>query len=108
MSPNSQLRPGCLGTTLIGVGLFCYLGLSPAWAQVNINLGQLDAGKSIQVTYTTTVVAMPGTAPISNQGTVTGSNFPAVPTDDPDTLPLDDPTVTQDVVPVELQRFTIE
>ena len=106
--PNRHMRPGRLCTTLAGVGLFLQLGLGLAWGQVSINLGQLDANKSIRVSYTTTVVAMPGTDPISNQGTVTGGNFSPVLTDDPDTLALDDPTVTQNVVPVELQRFTIE
>lgn len=108
MSPNGLLRLGRLGTILAGVGLFFHLGPGLAWGQVSLNLGQLDANKSIRVSYTTTVVAMPGMDPISNQGMVTGGNFSTVLTDDPDTPSRGDPTVTQNVVPVELQRFTVE
>lgn len=108
MQQDSQLRLWRVGRTLLVLSLFLPLGLSAAWGQANLSVGQLDAGKGIRISYTTTVVAMPGTNPISNQGTVLGSGFTPVLTDDPDTLPLDDPTVTQNVVPVELQSFTIE
>ena len=97
-----------LSTTMLVSIIFLQPGLGAAWGQVNLSLGQLDAGKSIRITYTTTVVAMPGMAPISNQGTVSGSNFTPILTDDPDTPGVGDATVTQNVVPVELQTFTIE
>ena len=58
-------------------------------------IGTLPAGKSVVVTYTVTInIGM--TAPtISNQGTVSGSNFANVLTDDPTWPGTANPTVTQ-------------
>ena len=58
-------------------------------------IGTLPAGKSVVVTYTV-MVNVGTTAPtISNQGTVSGSNFANVLTDDPTVAGTANPTVTQ-------------
>ncbi len=61
-----------------------------------LNLGTLPAGKSVQVTFRTTINSLTnGLAPtISNQGTVSGSNFANVLTDDPAAGGAADPTTT--------------
>ena len=59
-------------------------------------LGTLPAGKSVQVTFRTTINSLTnGLAPtLSNQGTVSGSNFSNVLTDDPAAGGTADPTTT--------------
>ena len=58
-------------------------------------IGTLPAGKSVVVTYTV-MVNVGTTAPtISNQGTVSGSNFANVLTDDPNAAGSANPTVTR-------------
>lgn len=65
---------------------------------VNVSIGTLPAGKSISIIFDVTVnnSLPPGTTSVSQQGTVSGSNFSSVVTDDPKTIlvPLD-ATVTQ-------------
>jgi uncharacterized repeat protein (TIGR01451 family) len=66
-----------------------------------ISIGTLPPGKGVTIRFRA-VVDDPftgGTPSVSNQGTVTGTGFSPVLTDDPDTPALDDPTVT----PVDLK-----
>lgn len=64
---------------------------------VNVSIGTLPAGKSVTIVYDVTVndPLPPGTTSVSQQGTVSGSNFSSVLTDDPKTGDPLDPTVTQ-------------
>ncbi len=68
----------------------------PLSSSVNLNIGTLPAGKSITITFNATInnSVPPGTTQVSNQGTVSGSNFANVLTDDPDVGGAADPTVT--------------
>lgn len=66
-------------------------------ANINVAIGDLPAGKSISIFFDATVVnPFPnGIVEVSQQGTVSGSNFPGFPTDDPDDATGDtDPTAT--------------
>jgi VCBS repeat-containing protein len=79
----------------VAVG-FC-LFAAPSWAQdVNAVLGDVPPGKSVTIRFNATVTnPMPaGVTSVSNQGTVSGGNFAAVLTDDPDAVGSTDPTVT--------------
>ena len=70
-------------------------------ADVMLNIGTLPAGKSITITFNVTVKdPFPGPgAQVCNQGTVSGSNFASVLTDDPSVVGTSDPTCT----PIDLQ-----
>jgi hypothetical protein len=71
--------------------------LAPAsGGTVSIPIGTLSAGSSVTITFQVTVdSAAPANASnVSNQGTVSGSNFASVLTDDPDTVAALDPTLT--------------
>ncbi|HEX8708249.1 MAG TPA: immunoglobulin-like domain-containing protein, partial [Pyrinomonadaceae bacterium] len=63
---------------------------------VTVNVGTLPAGKSVKITFLVTINdPLPaGTSQVSNQGTISGDNFAAVLTDDPDAGGASDPTVT--------------
>lgn len=61
---------------------------------ITINIGTLPAGKSMTITFQATINNSINTTQVSNQGTVSGSNFAPVVTDDPDTGAFGDPTVT--------------
>lgn len=61
-----------------------------------VNVGTIPAASSVTITFDV-VVRDPlpaGVTQVSNQGVVSGTNFTAVMTDDPDTAPLGDPTIT--------------
>lgn len=80
--------------------------LNPAMvADVNLAIGTLPAGESVTITFRVTV-DNPFTgamAQVSNQGTVSGTNFADVLTDDPDVGGAADPTVT----PIDLPDVTV-
>jgi hypothetical protein len=63
---------------------------------VSLNIGRLPAGKTITVTFEVSIVdPLPDAIrQVANQGQVSGTNFAAVSTDDPDTSASRDPTVT--------------
>ncbi len=61
---------------------------------INVNIGTLPAGKSMTITFQVTIDNSIAVTQVSNQGTVSGSNFAPVVTDDPDTGTFGDPTVT--------------
>lgn len=76
---------------------------NPRYLGSPLNIGTLPPGKSIIVTFQVTVNSSPTTfTSVSSQGTVSGSNFANVSTDDPDVAGAANPTVT----PVE-QRPTV-
>ncbi|HEX7313063.1 MAG TPA: PxKF domain-containing protein [Pyrinomonadaceae bacterium] len=61
---------------------------------VNVNIGTLPAGKSMTITFAVTIDNTINVPQVSNQGTVSGTNFGSVVTDDPATGAFGDPTVT--------------
>jgi uncharacterized repeat protein (TIGR01451 family) len=64
---------------------------------VHVEIGTLNAGDSVQITFSVTVnnPFPSGVTSVSNQGTVSGTGFANVPTDDPDNPNGSaDPTVT--------------
>ena len=69
---------------------------APKADTVNLIIGTLPAGKSITVIFDAVIAnpVPPSATQVSNQGTVSGSNFSSVLTNDPDTPAADDPTVT--------------
>ncbi len=69
---------------------------------VNLNIGTIPAGESITITFQVTInnpMSPTNTTQVANQGTVSGSNFGPIVTDDPDTGAANDPTVTPVVNP---------
>jgi uncharacterized repeat protein (TIGR01451 family) len=63
---------------------------------VSVNIGTLNPGESVTITFQVTIAdPFPaGVTQVSNQGTVSGSNFSNVLTDDPAAPGAADPTVT--------------
>ncbi len=76
--------------------LICAGMVMAAGETVNVNVGTLPAGKSITIIYDVMVndPLPPATTQVSQQGTVSGSNFSNVLTDDPKVGGAADPTVT--------------
>ena len=58
-----------------------------------LTIGPLAPGKSVTVKFQATITS-PTATQITNQGTVSGTNFSNVLTDDPNSAPAGDPTVT--------------
>jgi uncharacterized repeat protein (TIGR01451 family) len=89
-----------VGRRLVGLVSFVTLlaapPASPSGETVNKTLGVLPAGKTVVVRFKATVDSpFPSHATqVSTQGTVSGSNFSSVLTDDPDVGGMSDPTVT--------------
>jgi hypothetical protein len=79
--------------------------LSSMLADVMLNIGTLPAGESVTITFNVTVNdPFTGALPqVSNQGTVSGSNFGDVLTDDPTVVGAVDPTVT----PIDLPNVSV-
>jgi uncharacterized repeat protein (TIGR01451 family) len=67
-----------------------------SFADVMLSFGDIPAGKTVTVTWNVTVDdPFPGPgAQVCNQGTVSGTNFTSVLTDDPDVGGVTDPTCT--------------
>ena len=79
--------------------------LNTMLADVILNIGTLPAGESVTITFNVSV-NNPFTGPtaqVANQGTVSGTNFGDVLTDDPDVGGTADPTVT----PIDLPDVTV-
>lgn len=74
-------------------------------ADVMLSIGTLPTGESVTITFNATVNnPFTGTmAQVANQGTVSGSNFADVLTDDPDVGGAADPTVT----PIDLPDVSV-
>ncbi|ACV28008.1 FG-GAP-like repeat-containing protein [Kangiella koreensis] len=81
---------------IIGLGLWIVtLAYSTStWAEPQINLGNLPAGKTVTVTYDVVVNDDASGNQISSQATVSGANFTSLVTDDPATVTANDATVT--------------
>lgn len=79
--------------------------LSSMLADVMLSIGTLPAGESVTITFNATVDdPFTGALPqVSNQGTVSGSNFSDVLTDDPTEGGAADPTVT----PIDLPQVSL-
>ena len=77
--------------------LFCCAAIAFASGEaINVGIGALPAGKSITLFFDVTVdrnLPLAKTS-VQQQGTVSGSNFSNVLTNDPDTVAPDDPTIT--------------
>ena len=69
---------------------------APKAGTVNLTIGTLPAGKSITVIFDAVIAnpVPPDATQVSNQGTVSGSNFANVLTNDPDAAGANNPTVT--------------
>jgi hypothetical protein len=70
---------------------------APQAAGFPLNIGTLPAGKRVTITFDVMIGSLlpPSVTQVSNQGTVSGSNFAMLLTDDPDTAAPADPTITQ-------------
>lgn len=63
---------------------------------VSIDIGTIPQGQQVTISYDATVGNLPaGTVVISNQGTVSGSNFDPILSNDPQTSANGDSTLTQ-------------
>jgi uncharacterized repeat protein (TIGR01451 family) len=78
---------------------------APSGETVNATIGTLPAGKSVRVQFQVTVNSpLPsGVSQVSNQGTISGSNFASVQTDDPAAGGSADPTVTPILTPPDIK-----
>ena len=90
---------------------FIILSGNVCLAQGPFNVGTIHPGDSIVIYYEATInnpLVPPNALSISNQGTVTGSNFASVPTNDPTTPAPGDATFTllNTPLPVVFREFT--
>jgi hypothetical protein len=71
------------------------LGSLVGFAQVNRSLGTIPPGGTVTMTFDVVInTNFPvGTSSVTNQGSITGTGFGPILTDDPATAPLNDPTV---------------
>src|SRR5262249_13400200 len=73
--------------------------MAPTAPTVSIGPFTLPPGKSTTIMFNVTVNAVntlpPGTSQVCNQGSVSGTNFSTVMTDDPDTVAANDQTCTK-------------
>jgi hypothetical protein len=76
-------------------------------AQLNpFSIQTINPGDSVLIYYDVTINANCNCNQISNQGTLSGSNFTSIQTDDPDTAPLSDATITSlNVYPLPVTIF---
>ena len=70
---------------------------APTDSLIEVDISTLPAGQSIIIIFDVVIRAplLPGATQVSNQGTVSGSNFAAVFTNDPDTPAPNDPTIAK-------------
>ena len=59
---------------------------------IQVNIGNMAPGSSENITFSAQIKNTAGIDRVTNQGTVSGSNFSSVPTNDPDTALPNDPT----------------
>ena len=81
----------------LGTGTRCTGGSGGSGETVDVSIGTIPAGREVVIEFDVTVnqPLPPGAVTeVVNQGTVSGSNFAAVVTDDPDVPGIADPTVT--------------
>ncbi len=89
---TAGLRDRALWVTLATL----LLGGQLAFAQVNRSLGSLPPGGVVSITFDVTInTNFPvNTSSVTNQGSLSGTGFGPILTDDPATAALNDPTVT--------------
>ncbi|HJR05770.1 MAG TPA: Calx-beta domain-containing protein [Pyrinomonadaceae bacterium] len=70
--------------------------VQPLVANFPVNIGTLNGGKSVTITFSVTVnnPLAGNVTQISNQGSISGSNFSTVQTDDPDVAGANNATIT--------------
>jgi hypothetical protein len=83
------------------VAAFLLFTTLAGFAQINLSIGNLGPGESVTLTFDVTLTnPFPaGVTAVTNQGTLSGSNFTPVYSDDPQTAPSGDATVTVVDVP---------
>ncbi len=96
---NTTLVVGSVTTTAGTVTTGNNAGDTSVQVDIGTMLGDDGAGNydTVTITFDATINATlvpPTTIQVENQGQVSGSNFTAEPTNDPDTAPDDDPTVS--------------
>ncbi|MFC2009147.1 hypothetical protein ACFLUT_03740 [Chloroflexota bacterium] len=91
LDPNVTLAAGTVITSQGSVTT----GNTPGDSSVVVDVGTITACGDVTITYDVVVNdPLPeGVTHVTNQGLVTGNNFPSEPTNDPDTDPDDDPTI---------------
>jgi hypothetical protein len=99
MKGKHEMKPSAFMTNPLCMlaALLLFVGSAFAAGEtVSIDIGPLPAGKSVTFTYDVMVNAnLPlGTNSVTQQGTVSGSNFDSAASDDPDTAEAGDPTLT--------------
>jgi hypothetical protein len=84
------------------------MGSYNSFAQLSpMVIGTILPGDSVVIYYDVTINSGAGSQ-VSNQGTLTGSNFATFTTDDPDTGPLGDPTITAlNVFPLPVTLYSL-
>ncbi|MFN8485318.1 MAG: hypothetical protein U0768_19950 [Anaerolineae bacterium] len=89
--PNTTLVSGSVQTSQGTV-----TGGNAGTPPVTVNVGTIPAGATVTISFKVTIVnPLPsGVTKVSNQGIVSGSNFPNTPTDNPRTPTPGDPTDT--------------
>jgi F-type H+-transporting ATPase subunit beta len=77
--------------------------MDPLDKAVEVNVGDVPVGSPVTITFRAGIAnSLPsGVTKVTNQGLVSGSNFPSVPTDDPRTILANDATWTS-ISPVDL------
>ncbi len=90
--PNTSLLVGSVDVSTCP-GCYVTSGNDPGDTMVAVTIGDLDPGATVQVSFMVTI-GSDGFTQVANQGTVAGTNFASVPTDDPDTPGPNDPTIT--------------
>ena len=90
--PNTALVVGAVATTQGTITS----GNNPGDTGLSVSIGLLPAGTTVVITFRVTIddPLPPGIDRVSNQGLVSGAEFPAAPTDDPATPASSDPTTT--------------
>lgn len=78
------------------LGAVLVLGGYRVAAQVNVPIGNVQPGARITISFEVAIDGeiSPGVTQLSSQGTITGSNFSALETDDPESLAAGDATLT--------------
>jgi uncharacterized repeat protein (TIGR01451 family) len=93
LDPNTALTVGSVTTTQGTITS----GNNPGDTAIQIELGSIaGGGDSVTISFRATIddPLPPDITQVANQGTVSGENFTAVSTDDPDTSAPDDPTIS--------------
>ena len=106
-SGNAEGEPVATNTTYVNDGD----APSPAvpGAPISVSIGTLGAGQTITITFSATVDnPFPASkARVTNQGTVSGTNFSNVLTDDPELGGTSDPTITNIPPQVSINNASI-